>query len=1017
MSRFACFAPRATRAVRAAALILLAAAPSARAEKPAPAPAPVTLQSLPEFEISPGYQLELVAAEPITMDPVDMAWDETGRLFVLEMPGYPIAKKDDTGEYPGRIVALEDANNDGVYDKRTFFAGDFAYADSMLPWRGGLLVMSPPDLLYLKDTDGDGKADERRVMLTGFMAGNAQHNFNGLTWGLDNWVWMTNGGNPGVVKAPGAEGKGISLDGRDARFDPATGRLEPTAESSGGHGLALDDWGHIFTTHNTVHVNHTVFPQRYLDRNPHVELGGTSVFIGGYAEGSLTRIYPIGKQETRLNHPEQSGYFSGSCGITYYGGGAFGAEGNGSLFVGDVVLNLAHRMKLRPEGPIFVAERGEGEEKREFFATTDRAFRPVNFKTGPDGAFYMMDFHRVVIEHPEWIPDELEKDMDVRAGDTQGRIYRIVPKGGLPRVKPKFNKKNLTEAVAALGHSNKWFRDAARRMLVEWQAKPAVPAIRDLWNESPNPLARLHAMWTLEGLGALEDADIIRALSDKAAGMRENALMLAEPRLTASAMIRDAVFPLARDIDARVRMQTALTLGELTNGDNDALAEAAMDRLAVIARADAGERWTREAILSGLGRRPAPEFAATLARAAASPEQGEYLKLLAEIIGSRKQEPEVAKVLAALAERPRGADGVEAETLAGLASGLARGDRAAWMSAPPDAVTRPARELLKTDQPAALRQAWLVANQLGIPPGARQRELLAAARAAAGDPSAPAGERVEQLRLLAFAPFAERSDLLFDLLDQRQPTELQMAAMDQIADGPNEEVAPKILKVWKKLGPDARGRAGNILLHRRPNHPALLDAFENGDILIGQMNMDLERRRALLRSPNADIRARAQALFTDAGVVTRADALERLKPALQIQGDPARGHEVFLNLCSKCHMISGEGAKVGPDLTEIFRKSGETLLHDIIDPNAAVNTEFMSYTLETNGGEILSGIIAEQSAAAITLRQGGSKDLTLPRAELKEITSNGLSLMPEELEKDMKTETMADLLSFLQKPK
>ncbi len=981
---------------------------------------------LKDFQVHRDFQIELFATEPVVVDPVDMAWDENGKIYVLEMEGYPTPPSN-SHPFPGKIVTIEDTNGNGVCGKRTVFADDFRYADSILPYRGGLLVASTPDILFLKDENGDGVADKREVLFSGFTVGNAQHNVNGLTWGLDNWVYGSNGGNSGRVYVPGHENERVGLAEKDYRFSPDKKIFQATAESSGGFGFAFDEWGHIFTTHNTEHISHTVFPDRYLDRNPYLGWSGSTTSISDHNEGNLARIFPIGVPQTRMNHPEQSGYFSGSCGIAFYGGGAFPEPFNhGTILVGDVVVNLAHRDVIRPDGPIFVASRAPEEERREFLASSDSWFRPVNFKTGPDGALYVLDFHRAVIEHPEWIPAELQKNLDLRAGETQGRIYRITPRGGLPRVKPHFDRGNLEEVVQRLGSPNQWRRDTAQRLLVQWQDPASVPLIQKLFKESQNPLARLHAMYALDGLEKLENEIIFEALHDPEPGLRENAVKLAEPRLGHSNRLDLAVLASTSDPNARARMQAVLSLGEIyKSGQALSLDQLEVGLLKIADSEDVENAWMRMALLSGVADRPLPLLRSILERyQRRDDELGDgpkaFAQSLAEMIGARKDRGETGDLLALVSLNPSDRfpkPELLPPLLEGLADGLARGDTPAWMNEPQRELEESLRPILEESDPRTLRPAWKISNLLRLPPGPRQNDLIEKAAQAVQTDSAPVTERLNELALLEFAEFPRREEILFDLLNIRHPTEIQVAAMEQLKRGPNEKVAPRLLEMWKSLGPEVRRQAGNVLLYRKENQAMLLTALANKDVLIGQMNFDLERRRALLFSMNAEIRKRASKLFTDAGVATRAEAIDKMRPALKLKGDPQKGHEFWKKTCSKCHMIGKEGSDVGPNLTDIFHKSAETLLQDILDPNAALGTRDIGYTIVTKSGAILNGLLRAESPSSVTLREAEAKDTVIPRSEIKEMYASGLSLMPEELEKDMEQQTMADLLFFLQQPR
>ena len=954
-------------------------------------------EALASFELDPEFTIELVAAEPVVFDPVDLEFDERGRAFVLEMPGYPFLRD------PGRVVRLGDEDGDGRYESRKVFADGLApTADSILPHRGGLLVASPPDLVFLADTDDDGVADERRVEYQGFANGNPQHNFNGLTHGLDNWIYGANGGNSGEVYTPRDPGRRVSLHDDDFRFDPRSGRFERTGESAGGFGITFDSWGRSFGTHNTEHVSHLVYPARYLEGLPGT-LRRTRHLISDHGSDGPARIYPIGVQETRVNHPEQSGHFSGACGITAYTGGAYGPDFEDNLFVADVVLNLVHRAVVRPNGASLVASRAK--ERVEFLASRDRAFRPVNMTVGPDGAIYLLDMHRAVIEHPEWIPDEIEAGLDLEAGKDKGRVYRLVPRAGLPRVRVTLDSSQPEALVKALGHPNKWWRDTAQRLLVDSRATGVVPSLQAALRRSPNPHERLHALWTLEGLDALDESGLLQGLADAHPRVRENALVAAEPRAGASAPLREAVRRLAGDEDARVRMQVALSLGTIA-------AAREREALLAIAARDADDRWTRLALLGALGREPLGAVLGILQRPGITASAGgrELLRELA----ARVPRLRVSELIDPLRQQP------DAEVLSATLEGLADGLEA--LPSRPEPRLRPRTErwlrgiATRASDSLAL-SAGRIARALGLAPTRAALARLARGGETSLDPSLGSEVRLAALRLFELMPFDERRQTLFELLGTRHPPALQLAAFAQLARSADAKVASGLLARWSELGREVRAEAGSFLLGRRANHRALLSALEDGKVTRGELNLDLERRRALLRSPDGDVRARAAALFSDAGVVTRAEALARMRAALELRGDAVAGRAVFAELCARCHRFGGEGTELGPDLTEISRKSAETLLNEVIDPNAAVETRFVSYTVETRDGRILNGILLDETDDRLTVREAGGRNTELGRSEIARIWTNGLSLMPEELESGMELQAMANLIAFLQTPR
>ena len=531
-------------------------------------------------------RLELAAREPAVVDPVGVAFDGDGRMFVVEMGGYPT--RPEGSPALGRVKRLIDADLDGYYETWTLFADRLPYPTSVLPWRDGVLVTAPPDIVHLRDRDDDGVADVREVLFTGFPVANTQHNINGLTWGIDNWVYGANGGNHGSGHPAGRPEAAVSIRGTDFRFRPDTGALEPSYETTGGHGIAFDAWGRMFGTHNVNHVQHMLFPVSRLRRNPWLALRTTRDMISDH--GSSAQLFQVSNAETRVNNPDESGHFSGGSGIGYYGGGALGGAYEGSLFVNDVVVNVVHQDVLTPEGPSFTASRRA--EGVELLAGRDNWFRPVTVATGPEGVLYVVDMHRAVIEHPAWIPDAVEEALDLRAGDDKGRIYRIVPREGLPTVRPGLAAAGLPALLDGLAHPNKWWRDTAQRIVVERADAAVVPALRELVGNSPVPLVRLHALWTLRGLGALTVFELRHAAERGPSGVRENVAVLARD-FPDDRSAGELVTELVGDADPRVRMEAVLTLAGMNTGR-------AREALQRVLREDAHHDWTRYAALAAL---------------------------------------------------------------------------------------------------------------------------------------------------------------------------------------------------------------------------------------------------------------------------------------------------------------------------------------------------------------------------------------------------------------------------------
>jgi len=956
------------------------------------------------FEIHPEFKMELVAAEPIIFDPVDMKFDEKGRAFVLEMPGYPFSKD------ASRIILLQDKNKDGQYNERIVFAKDLGVASSFMPYKGGFLVAAPPDLIWLKDTNGDNKADEKEAIMSGFEVGNLQHNYNGLTYGLDNWIYAANGGNNGAPYFTETPNNSLDLREQDFRFRLENKILERVGQSSGGFELAFDNWGNMYETHNLQHVSQLVFPNYYIEELP-VEPSHSLTIISDHEENGLSRIYPIGEQETRVNHPEQSGYFSGSCGITFYGGNAFPKGFNNNLFVCDVVLNLIHLDILSPNKAAFKTSRKR--EKADFIASSNRSFRPVNMTTGPDGAMYLMDMHRAVIEHPEWIPDEMEKELDLKAGMDKGRIYKITPKSNWLPANFNLDQSNSENLVAALADKNQWTRMTAQRLIVEFRDNKYVPLLEKLLQNSPNDLATLHALWTLEGLNSLKKEAILTAFNKTTAGLKVNALKIAELRLNENPDLILPIIGLIADENARVQMQAALTLGTLNAANYQKNQADITNALSKILQEKDLDSWTAMAVASAAKQQNIPFVKNILqSNATLNDAQQQVLLTLTRLIGKSNNALEAQQLLIAILNNST----IENSQKSAIIDALAKGWKTNETVVKNNKLVLPTlTKIESTKHPAIIHACGNLRQVMNLPVSIVTKQQIAIALREIKDNTLSLENRKNLLQLIELERFSKRANILYGLLDNREPLVLQEAALWQLWRSNNTSVAPKLVELWPTLGPEARKKASDILLYKSFNHKTLLTALEEGKINMGEMNFDLERRRTLLWWSDTDeIKRRAAALFSDAGVVTRKAAIEKMRPSLNLAGDLAKGKEQFINLCSQCHQYGEIGKDVGPVLTEISRKSKESLLHDILDPNAAVDTKYINHQAKTKDGNIYTGIIVQETDTEIVLKMMGGQETNLFKKDIEQLSSLGTSMMPEGQEANLTEQDMADLLAFLQ---
>ena len=616
------------------------------------------------FRVLERFRMDLLAAEPLVASPVAITYDENGRAYVCEMRDYPYTDKarhqrnqeNPTDAAIGTVRLLEDSDGDGTFNKATLFADGLSWPTGVACWKGGVFVAATPDILYLKDTDADGKADLRRRVFTGFRKLNVQSVMNNLVWGLDNRIHGAGSSNGGQIR-PGdkPDAKPFVMARNDFRFDPVTEQFE-TLSGGARFGGTFDDWGHRFLCDIRNPAQHVVLPQSYLARNPY--LAARSALHDMAESGDQLPVYRIsqpelwrvlrakrwaGERDIVMPRSELigAGVVTSSSGITSYRGAAYPEKYRDNVFVCEVAGNLFYRLQLTPEGPTFKAARVDG--TAEMVASTDNWFRPVNFVNAPDGTLHVVDMYRENIEHPWSIPDDIHAAVDLESGRERGRIWRLTPPNFKPPRGPRLGRAATAELVATLENPNSWWRETAQRLLFERQDPSAVSALRKLVRRGRTPQARLHAQWTLAGLNSLTDEDLVAGLKDDAAGVRENAVKLAESRF-ASSTIRDFLFKLVDDPDACVRFQLAFTLGEIAD-------PRVIDALATLARRDAADPWIRTAVLSSVGNASDQLAARLMSDPKFSGASGELLRELAQIVGARGQLSEMQRVLTSASAR------------------------------------------------------------------------------------------------------------------------------------------------------------------------------------------------------------------------------------------------------------------------------------------------------------------------------------------------------------------------------
>lgn len=943
-------------------------------------------QALSSFETIPGFEMQLVAAEPLVSDPISACIDENGLMYVCEMRDYPYFPQ--PGEEPiGTVRLLRDTNNDGQYDESHIFADKLLWAGGVTPWKGGVFVAAPPNIWYLKDTTGDFNADVRKKVYTGFGTKNQQAMLNNLKWGLDHKIYGSTAGNGGLVRTVNSpETPPVLVNGQDFRFSPTSEQFEAITGTI-QFGNTTDDWGNRFLCSESSPLHHAVLPQHYLTRNPHQRTPTAINNIAGHSV-PIYRISPIERwrqirSSRRVAHQERKATSAGAshhvvdaaAGVTIYRGGTFPPEYYGNVFIGDAQNNLIHRRTLKPDGVTFTSHRVDN--NTEFARSPDNWFRPVNFLNTPDGTLYALDMSREILESIH-IPLDVVKHLDLKSGRKHGRVYRIAPKDfHSPKIdfQHAFRDDNL---VSLLESPHSWWRDTAHRLIYERQSSSHIAPLKQLLRSSVEPESRLLALWSLEGLNAIAEDDLLVALNDQQPEVRKHAVRLSESRIGKSETLLNAVINLSIDDSIIVRMQVAFSLGETDS-------PSAANGLINVIRKDCNDRWVRAAALSS-GSKQADTIVLGLLetdRFSEQPQGASFLSELAKLVGSRNQTNKTVAFLQTLIEHPYLADKPNEKSL--FINAVGTGLKQVGQFYPRNSGNKAVDDWLSLRFDNALTTA--------------------------SNTKANSDQRIAAIKQLAYFAIENSYEALVECLNVNEPANIQLAAIDVLAQSSSDKISESLLSQWKTFLPPVRSHALQTMLSRQKWTVQLLTAAANDDIdLIETTPL---QRQTLQQHRNADIRQLAEAVFGQSSTQSKETLIAEYQTQLNELETAQSGKKLFQANCATCHKIGDSGYAVGPDLTSTSNKEPAALLTHILDPNRYVLPNFAQYVVIDDSGKTYTGLIASQSATTVTLKQEKGTTITLLRNQIDEMVATGKSLMPEGFEKKLSPAQMRDLIAFL----
>jgi putative heme-binding domain-containing protein len=724
-----------------------------------------------------------------------------------------------------------------------------------------------------------------------------------------------------------------------------------------------------------------VLDNRYLARNPFLAAPATVHEVA--ASGEKSHVFPRTSAWTTSNL--HAGQFTAACGVEIYRGDALGGGYYGNAFTCEPTGSLVHREVLARAGATF--ESRPASEGREFLTSDDPWFRPVNLETGPDGALYIVDMYRAVIEHPQYMPSELQQRPDLRLGDDRGRIYRIVRADAkkLAPAAPRLSNLPSIKLLDHLQHANAWWRETAARLLYERQDRSTrlVNAAAKIAVQGKTAASRAAALWVLAGLEALNEPTLLCTLDDADPIVRRQAIVLSEPRLANSSQLRNRLIELAADRDADVQFHAALALGTLEGPQVvEALARIGLER--------SDDRWTRLAVASSRGELAAQTARSIVSRAEvmAKPQHDPQIVLLTElatIVGSRRDAGEIGSLFSAVIESEYLCQASGKAVLLAVARGLER--RGGSLPS----------VLARHDSLSDIKRALA--------------EQFDKSSARAADDSLSPDERMLDIDLLRSAATDRAREILLAIVNTSPDQELRSRAAEALAGQAGGAIGRQLLEEFPQQTPSLRRQILAALVADAAGARLVLDAVASGSL--SRHEIDAPREARLLKHADKSVQALAAKLLSREPPAERKAVLADYRSALALETDPLKGKELFRKHCAACHHIGDVGVDVAPDISDSRVKTADQLLVDILNPNQAIDNNYVSYTVVTRDGAVHTGIIASETPASITLKAQEAKSESLLRADIESITSSGLSLMPDGFERSLSKQDVADVISFV----
>lgn len=988
-------------------------------------------QALEQLVIHPDFKVKLAAAEPLINKVMNVDWDPQGRMWVAETPEYPDGRfanspedlvqrwvdgKLDpaTGRYDrkahDKISMLSDTDGDGVMDKKDIFYEGLELVTSFVFHKDGVIVAQAPDILWLRDTNGDGKADKVETLYTGLGTRDTHAVLNNIRWGFDGWIYGTHGYSASQKVTNGDGSKNFGTIGSGViRFKPDGTAIEQYSSKGGNTwGLQVAWDNEVFYTQPTSGdlLMNVVLPEANLSKG---RMPGVNSFSVVRKTHSTHPLIPY--DQLPYVQIDFVGQFTAAAGCVIYDGGSWPASYNYNYFTTEPTINIVHHETVSPSGVSFTAARVPDRENVEFIAGKDYWFRPIEVRTGPDGAVYLVDFYNQAAIHNDTRgPKHGPRNAAIRPDRDHyyGRIWRIDHKDAKKLTVPKLSAKDTDGLIAALRHPNDHVRMNAVRLIVETGDAKLASKLTPLTDAKESAATRVAALWALHRIGGLNEATLVAAVKSDSLPLKKNGLKVAQLPPTSQrgpeTQLHQAINEMLLDANPQVQLQALIALGSF-EVDNDV----ASTLIAVYPRLTDGH--LQSAALGVANSAPRKMIETALASANPAPLRPLVMSLTQKLAEKQDAE-EAANLVIAMAAKPPTADPLKQAILEGLVQGLnsnTRPDFSAALQAAMEKLLKSANdELAIASLPLTIR--WDVGRKLDNTVNPLLQEMIASLSKA--DKSDE--ERLKTAQALLAVRHVNEGIVtgVSAVLGSKASENLQRGILEAFGDLQGAKIGSLLVETYPKLNAGLQSVAFTQIMKRGPWAETFLDAMKDKKVDLASISpANIHRLRT---HANREVSEKANKILDDlrGPEAKEKDAIiSKLTPAVEKPGNVAKGKELFMANCANCHKLGNEGKDVGPVLTGMGAHGpGELLVH-IIDPNRALEHNYAAINFETKDGESYDGIIAQENNQSVIIKNAAG-EMEIKKSNIKSRRNTGMSLMPNGFEA-LGEEGLRDLLAFM----